>query len=353
MVMPILREIMPQSFTLSQLAKNLGVELRGDPNCVIHGISGLSIAQPGQITFFNDSKYRTTLASTKASAVVMKESDFERCPTNALISDDPYLTYAKLSKFFNTAFKPRAGVHSRASIADSAKIGADVSIAANVVIGENVLIGARSVIRPGCVIEDNVSLGEDCLLHPNVCVNEGVKIGSRVILHGGAVIGSDGFGNAHSKQKTWVKIYQLGTVIIGDDVEIGANTCVDRGALEDTIIEDGVRLDNLIQVGHNVHIGAHTAIAGCSAIAGSAKIGRYCMIGGSAAINGHISICDGVVIMGGSRVMKSVTQAGAYCSTSFPEMPASDWLRLVARVMKIESISDRLKLLEKGRTDEH
>ncbi|HYF97599.1 MAG TPA: UDP-3-O-(3-hydroxymyristoyl)glucosamine N-acyltransferase [Coxiellaceae bacterium] len=344
---------MPLSYTLDQLTTLLDAELRGDPVCVIQGIAPLAGAQSGQISFLNDAKYRTDLESTKASAVILKAEDAANCPTNALVCNDPYLAYAKLTKLFNTNLKPAAGIHPRASVAESAKIDPTASIGANCVIGEHVVIGARTQINAGTVIETGVEVGEDCLIHANVTINQAVKIGSRVILHSGAVLGSDGFGNAHSQQRTWVKIYQLGTVIVGNDVEIGANTCIDRGALENTVIDDGVRLDNLIQIGHNVHIGAHTAIAGCTAVAGSTKIGRYCMIGGSVAINGHITIGDGVVIAGASTIMRSISKSGMYSSSIFPELPSLSWVRLAARFMQLEDMAQRLKNLEKGKTNGH
>ncbi len=339
--------MMTQSYSLAQIAEKLQLELRGDANCLISGIAILASAQPGQISFLHDPKYRDALVTTKASAVVLRPDDAAGFKTNVLICANPYLAYAGLSKLFNNASPTALGIHRSAVVAESAKIAAEVSIGANCVIGENVVIGARSVIHPGTVIENNASLGEDCFIHANVSINEAVKIGSRVILHSGAVIGSDGFGNAHTKDRAWVKIYQLGSVIIGNDVEIGANTCIDRGALESTIIEDGVRLDNLIQIGHNVQIGAHTAIAGCTGIAGSTKVGRYCMIGGSVSINGHISICDGVVITGDSAVARSITHPGVY-SSGLPAAPAPVWKKAMIRLFQLDDMARRLKSLEKS-----
>jgi len=337
---------MPSHYTLSQLAEKLNAELKGDPNCIIEGVATLMQANPKQISFLNNPEYRADLAKTKASAVVLRAGDLEACSTNALICRDPYLAYAQLSALFDNASKPKPGIHPTAVIAASAKIDETASIGAECVIGEEVVIGAHSVLKPGVVVGDHASLGENCHIHAKVSIGERVKIGSRVIIHPGAVLGSDGFGNAHSPEKTWVKIYQLGSVIIGNDVEIGANTCIDRGALEDTVIEDGVRLDNLIQIAHNVRIGAHTAIAACTAIAGGTKIGRYCMVGGSVNFNGHISICDGVIITATSGVLKSIDTPGVYTSF-FHAQPSKIWKKLLIRFLQLDNIVDRLKTLEK------
>lgn len=339
---------MPSSYTLAELASLLDLKLQGDPNCVIEGLATLTYAKSGQISFLNSAEYRPDLAKTQASAVVLAEADLAACPTNALITPDPYFAYAKLTRLFNNASQVKPGIHPSCSIASSAEIDPSASIAAFCVIGEKVVIGANTRLGAGVTVGDQAELGEDCHLHPRVSIGERVKVGSRVIIHSGAVLGSDGFGFAHSKEKTWTKIYQLGSVTIGNDVEIGANTCIDRGALGNTVIEDGVKLDNLIHIAHNVRVGAHTAIAACTGIAGSVNIGRYCMIGGAVNMNGHITICDGVIITPTSGVLRSIDKPGLYTSF-FPAQPGQVWKRLLIRFLQIDNIVQRLKALEKGK----
>ncbi|MEI8054854.1 MAG: UDP-3-O-(3-hydroxymyristoyl)glucosamine N-acyltransferase [bacterium] len=303
------------SYTLQKLAKFLEAEFRGDPNCLITGIGSLDNATPGQISFLKDSRYTKYLAATEASAVIVRPEHAKQDSGNWIIADDPYLAYAKISGFFDDAPTVLPGIHPTA------------------IIGKNCEIEASASIGPYCVIGQGVVIGEKTRLYANVVLYHKVKIGKRCLLHSGVVVGSDGFGNANEKG-VWHKIHQLGTVIIGNDVEIGANTTIDRGAIGDTVIGDGVKLDNQIQIGHNVHIGAHTAIAGCTGIAGSTKIGRYCMIGGGVGITGHIEITDGVIISGKSAVGKSITKPGMYAS-SIPAMPFRTWGRILVRLAQL------------------
>lgn len=334
--------------TLQELALFLAAEFQGDSNCLITGIGSLDKAVPGQISFLNHSRYCKYLTTTKASAVIVKPEHTKSNFGNLLIVNDPYLAYAKISALFADRQEQVPGIHATALIGEECEISADVSIGAYCVIGRRVKIDKDTQIESGCVIGDGVTIGECARLCANVVVYHKVKIGKRALLHSGAVVGSDGFGNANEKG-VWRKIYQLGTVIVGDDVEIGANTTIDRGAIEDTIIADGVKLDNQIQVGHNVHIGAHTAIAGCVGIAGSTKIGRHCMIGGGVGINGHIEITDGVVITGKSAISKSITKPGIY-SSGIPAMPHRTWGRVLVRLAQLEDIVHRLKAMEKRKT---
>jgi UDP-3-O-[3-hydroxymyristoyl] glucosamine N-acyltransferase len=337
-------------YTLGDLADFLSANLQGDAKCVITGIAPLDKAISGQITFLENPSYRKYLTTTQASAVILTAEHAKHTAINVLVVPNPYLSYAKLSKLFDNAPKSVPGIHSTVVIGENCNIDSTVSIAPYCVIGNSVTIGKNVCIGAGSIIGDEAVISEDSILKSKVVLYHKVKIGKRVILHSGVVIGSDGFGNGNDKGK-WVKIYQLGSVILGDDVEVGANTTIDRGALEDTIIADGVKLDNQIQIGHNVCIGAHTAIAGCVGIAGSTKIGSYCMIGGGVGINGHIEIADKVVITGMSGISKSITESGIY-SSGIPVMPHRAWWRILARLAQIEKLNSRVSKLEKENNGE-
>ena len=333
------------SYTLKELATFLSAKFQGNPDCSITGIGSLDKALPGQISFLKDSHYHKYLTTTKASAVIVKPEHASQDFENFIIADDPYLAYAKISVLFDDTPKVLVGIHQTVVLGEDCEIGLGVSIGPYCVIGNRVKIGVNTRIEAGCVIGDDVEIGEQSRLCAKVVLYHKTKIGKGALLHSGVVIGSDGFGNANEKG-IWRKIYQLGTVIIGNDVEIGANTTIDRGAIGDTIIDDGVKLDNQIQIGHNVHIGAHTAIAGCVGIAGSTKIGRYCMIGGGVGINGHIEITDGVIITGKSAVGKSITKPGVY-SSGIPAMPQLSWGRVLVRLAQLEDLVRRLNAVEK------
>ena len=336
---------MAATYKLADLAATIAAELRGDGNCVITHLAPLDQAQTGSISFLENPSYKKYLETTNASAVIVTAQHAVLAKCAALITPNPYLAYAKVSALFDLVPEVPQGVHATALIGSESICGENVRIAAHCVIGKNVTIGKNVEINAHCVIADDVTIGDDSKLYPHVTVYHGVKIGQRTIIHGGAVIGADGFGMA-SDQGKWVKIHQLGTVIIGDDVEIGANTTIDRGALENTVIEDGVKIDNQVQIAHNVHIGAHTAIAGCVGIAGSAKIGKYCMIGGGAGINGHIELADRVIIAGMSGVGKTIDTPGVYAS-GIPAMPHRTWWRILARMSQLESLLQRVEALEK------
>jgi len=333
------------NFTLKKLAEALGAELRGNPECVITGISPIQNAKKGDICFLNNPYYKQYLATTQASAVVLSAQDADQCPLPVLVLKNPYLGFARLAHFFSRVPHFEPGIDASSQVAKSAQIDPTAYVGPYCKIGERSLIGAGSVIQAGTVLGDDVVLGENCCLYPQVTLYSRVKMGDRVILHSGVVIGSDGFGLAQNEKHEWVKIPQLGGVNVGHDVEIGANSCIDRGALEDTLIEDGVKIDNLVQVAHNVRIGAHTAIAGCVAIAGSANIGRYCMIGGGAGINGHITIADQTVITAMAGVMSSIEKPGYY--TGGPAQPHRRWKRVIAYFMQLDELAKRIKKLEK------
>ncbi|MDR1057367.1 MAG: UDP-3-O-(3-hydroxymyristoyl)glucosamine N-acyltransferase [Coxiellaceae bacterium] len=335
-----------KTYTLQSLAKFLKAEFYGDPNCIITGIGSLANARPGQISFLQNPHYSQYLATTNASAVIVKLEYFDKKNScGFILAQDPYLAYAKISILFDDTPKLPSGIHATAIVGENCDISNNVNIGPCCIVGNKVRIGEGTQIHANCVIGDEVTIGENTRLCANVTLYHKVKLGKRVLLHSGVVIGSDGFGNANDKG-IWHKIYQLGTVVIGNDVEIGANTTIDRGTIEDTIIEDGVRLDNLVQVGHNVHVGAHTAIAGCVGIAGSAKIGKYCMIGGGVGINGHIEIADRVIITGMTSVGKSILEPGGIYASAIPATPRRTWWRIIARIMQIEKVHN-LKILEK------
>jgi len=331
--------------TLADLAKLIGAELHGDANVAITGINTLTQAQAGQITFLDNARYRKYLADTKASAVILAKEELETCKTNALVVANPYLAYAKIAGLFERPHHSKPGIHPTVIIGENCNIHPSAGIRPYVVIGDGVTIAENVYIGSHCTIGDNVQIGADSRLWSNVTVCRETLIGERTIIHSGAVIGSDGFGNANDKGN-WVKVPQLGRVRIGNDVEIGANTTIDRGAIEDTIIEDNVRLDNQIQVAHNVHIGAHTAIAACTGIAGSTKIGKYCMIGGGAGITGHIELADKVMIGAMSGVSNSIQEPGIYTS-GFPVQPHRDWWKNIARFQQLDQMARKLQKLEK------
>jgi len=336
---------MKKQYSLDELARFLDAKLHGDASCVITAIAPIDEAHAGQLSFLENAKYRDALKVTQATAVIVRAEDVQHVPANALIVTDPYLAYAKLTSLFNDAPKAAAGIHSTAIIGQDCHIDPSASIGAYVVIGNGVTIAKDAIIGALAFIDDHVQIGAETCLHPRVVLYHRVTIGMRVIIHSGAVIGADGFGNANDRGR-WQKIYQLGAVAIGDDVEIGANTTIDRGALSDTIIANGVKLDNQIQIGHNVQIGESTAVAGCTGIAGSTVIGKHCMIGGGVGISGHIKIVDGVIITGMSGVPQSLEKPGIYSST-IPVAPQLTWWRVIMRLMKIDELAKRVKTLEK------
>ncbi|OGT30149.1 MAG: UDP-3-O-(3-hydroxymyristoyl)glucosamine N-acyltransferase [Gammaproteobacteria bacterium RIFCSPHIGHO2_12_FULL_35_23] len=328
---------------LIELAKLIDAKVIGDQECEITGIATLSEAKSGDISFFHNPKYKHQLQTTQASAVILSAKIAEICPTNALVVENPYYAYAKLANEF--AYKPvvQPGIHPTAIIGKNCQIAKSVSIAPYVVISDEVIIDENTSIGAGSVIGEGCKIGKDCQLAARVTLYHHVEIGDRVLIFSGAVLGSDGFGHANYEDK-WYKVSQLGRVIIEDDVEIGANTTIDRGALDDTRVGRGVKLDNQIQIGHNVQIGAHTIMAGCSGIAGSTKIGSYCMIGGGSCINGHIEIVDRVMITGMGAVISSIKQPGIY-SSGTGLLDNHEWKKSVIRFRQLDKMMRQLKKL--------
>ncbi len=333
------------TITLEQLAAHLSAQLNGNPECRITGIAPLDKAVVGQISFLSNPQYRSFLQTTQASAVVLSPKDAPLYTGNCLVMADPYLGYAKTATLFAPKPSVKTGIHPSAVIGEHSHIAPTASIGACCVIGDHVSIGEHTIVGSGCSIADHSTLGDHCLLYANVTLYHRVQIGHRTVLHSGVVIGSDGFGLVNDKG-SWYKIPQLGGVRVGDDVEIGANTTIDRGALEDTAIEDGVKIDNLVQIAHNVRIGAHTAIASGTGIAGSVDIGKHCMIGGDVGISGHLQITDGVILTARTEVGSSITERGVY-SSGMPSQPNLQWRKNIIRFYQLDDIARRLKKLEK------
>lgn len=330
--------------TLGQLAELIGGTVHGDRQCEIARVATLHSAGPGDISFLANRRYRKALSSTAAAAVIIAEADREYCPVNALIVADPYLGYARVATFLNPPPLCAKGRHSSACVSTHSHIHESAWIGPHCVVEEGVEIGVNVVVGPNCIILRNSIIGAGSRLVGNVTICHGVSIGKRVVIYPGVVIGGDGFGYA-KEGDAWIKVPQLGGVRIGDDVEIGANTTIDRGAIEDTVIEDGVKLDNQIQVGHNVRIGAHTAVAACAAIAGSARIGARCSIGGAVGIVGHTEIVDDVHITGMSFVANSIKEPGVY-SSGTPLEPTREWRKNYTRFHQLDDMARRLRAVE-------
>lgn len=331
--------------SLGELATSVGCELIGDPDATIDSVASLNNAHATSLSFLSNSSFSSQLPSTKAAAVVLRAQDADACPAAAFISDNPYATYARMAALICPEPDFNAGIHATAVVAESATIAASACIAACAVIGERTTIGANTYVGPGSVIGPDCELGDNCRLVANVSLVKRVSIGDRGVFHPGVVIGADGFGNAMTPEG-WLKVPQLGGVRIGNDVEIGANTTVDCGAIGDTVLADGVRIDNLCMIAHNVEIGEHTALAALTGIAGSTIIGKRCMFAGSSGAVGHIKVCDDVIVGGKSFLSKDVTEPGTYIA-SFPADNARSWAKQLARFRRLGNLIDRVKKLEK------
>ena len=332
-------------YRLGELAERIGAALRGDPEIVIERVAALASAGPRDITFLSNRRYRRYLEDTRAGAVILSPEFAGTYPVPALVLDDPYVGYARVAALLNPPAETVPGVAGSAVIDRRANVAADACVGAHCVIEAGASVGAGTSLAAGSFLGRCASIGPGGRIAARVVICEGVRIGARAIIHPGVVIGADGFGIAND-DGVWVKIPQLGGVRIGDDVEIGANTTIDRGALTDTVIEDGVKLDNLIQVGHNVHIGAHTAIAACTAIGGSARIGRRCSISGAVSIAGHLEIADDVHLTATSAVPNSIREAGVY-SSGMPIQENRAWRRNVARLRQLDEMARRLRAVER------
>ncbi|WPP02166.1 UDP-3-O-(3-hydroxymyristoyl)glucosamine N-acyltransferase [Pseudomonas sp. HR96] len=336
---------MTATMKLGQLAEFLGATLRGDAEKQITGLATLQEAGPSQLSFLANPQYRKYLTDAKAGAVLLKPADADSWAGDALVVPDPYLAYARLSHLFDPKPRAAAGVHPSAVIADDARVDASASIGPFVVVESGAVIGAGTTIGAHCFIGARCVIGDGGWLAPRVTLYHDVRIGQRVVVQSGAVLGGEGFGFANEKG-VWQKIAQIGGVSIGDDVEIGVNTAIDRGALADTVIGNGVKLDNQIQIAHNVQIGDHTAMAACVGISGSAKIGRHCTLAGGVGLVGHIEICDNVFISGMTMVTRSITEPGAYSSGTAMQ-PIADWRKSAARIRQLDDMYRRLQQVEK------
>ena len=332
-----------KKYRLAQIVERFGGEILGSPQTQVSQVATLQSAGADQISFLAHGKYRKQLSGTRAGAVILGRPDCDLTQRPRIVCDDPYLYFAKVSALFNPPHKVEPGVHKTAVIERGTRVPASASIGAGAYLGRGVKLGAGVAIGPGCHIGDSVQIGAASRLHARVTIYPGCQLGVRTLVHSGAVIGADGFGIALDAG-AWRKIPQIGRVLIGDDVEIGANTCIDRGALEDTVLEDGVKLDNLIQIGHNVRIGAHTAIAGCAGISGSTHVGRHCMIGGGVVVVGHLEIADCVVIQAAALVTKSIRQAGTY--GGHPAEDSRNWARNIALLRHLEKLRERVAQIE-------
>ena len=342
--------------TLGELAGKIGGELRkGDPACRISAVATLQHAGEGDISFLANKGYRRFLPETRASAVILAADEADACPTAAIVLDNPYAGYARAAALLVPPLPDRQGIHPHASVDPDSRVDPAAWIGPCCSIAAGAVIHAGVQLEAGCHVGAGSVIGANCRLGANVVVCHDVSIGERVTIAPGAVIGSDGFGLAKDQGK-WINVPQLGSVRIGNDVDIGANTTIDRGALEDTILEEGVRLDNQIQVAHNVFIGAHTAIAGCVGISGSARIGRHCLIGGGVGIVGHLEITDNVVVTGMTMVTRSIREPGVY-SSGVPAQDNESWNRNYARLRRLDKLARRVQRLERllasSRVEEH
>jgi UDP-3-O-[3-hydroxymyristoyl] glucosamine N-acyltransferase len=335
----------PSSFSLGEIVERLGGEVIGDPKTTVRRVAPLESATPDSITFLADERYASRLGKSRAGAVIVGESARPATGIPRVVCADPHAYFARVSELFNPPREVCPGSHPSAVIDASAVISPGAQIGPLAVIGRNVEIGEGSKIGASCCVGNNTRIGRHARLEANVTIYHGCTIGDRVIVHSGVVIGADGFGLAMEHGR-WIKVPQIGGVVIGNDVEIGANTTIDRGALEDTVIEEGVKLDNQIQIGHNVRIGAHTAIAACTGIAGSVKIGRHCRIGGAAGIAGHIVITDHVDISGYTAVTKSIDRPGRY-SGLYGFEPHARWRKNAVQLRHLGKLAERVRALEK------
>jgi UDP-3-O-[3-hydroxymyristoyl] glucosamine N-acyltransferase len=330
-------------FTLDEIVSRFGGELIGDGSLRVVQVATLDNAGPADLAFLANPKYRKQLKSSRAGAVVLASANASACDLPRIVSENPYVYYARVAQLLNPLPQVPPGIHPSAVV--ETELDPSISVAAGAYVGKGVRIGRNCVIGPGSILGDGAVLGEQSRLYGNVTIYPGCTVGMRAIIHSGAVIGADGFGIAREADGSWTKIPQIGRVVIGDDVEIGANTTIDRGALDDTVIEDGVKLDNQIQIGHNVRVGAHTAMAGCVGVAGSARIGRRCTVGGGAVILGHLTIADDVNISAATLVTKSIDKPGTYTG-AMPAEPHRDWLRNAAHLRHLDAMAERIRALE-------
>lgn len=331
---------------LAELAVRFGCELRGDPDASIDRVASLQEGGPGSLAFLANPRYRRHLAATRATAVVLDASTAGACPVAALVTPNPYATYARIAQLLHPEPPLAAGRHPSAVVEDGAEVDDTAYVGALAFVAAGAVIGPRVLVGPGSVVLSGARIGADTRLVARVTICERVRIGVRCMLHPGSVLGADGFGHAQDVGG-YVRVPQVGSVTVGDDVEVGANTTIDRGAIGDTVIGDGVKIDNQVQVGHNVRIGEHTVIAACSGVSGSAVIGRRCMLGGMVGVVGHLEICDDVAITGRTMVSSSIRRPGMY-SSGLPADDARRFRRNAARFQHLDELAKRVRRLEGG-----
>ena len=331
--------------SLKALAEISGASLRGDPEREINGVATLQDAGPGAITFLANQRYKGYIKDTRASAVILSAEFADDCPVDCLISDNPYLAHARVLAALYPHPRRAAGVDSSSCVDPSARVASTASIGPLCFIGKDVVIEEHVEIGPGCVLLDRVYIGAGSRLVASVTLATDTRLGERCLIHPGAVIGSDGFGMAND-HGAWVKVPQIGRAILGDDVEVGSCTSVDRGAIGDTVLADGVKLDSQVHVAHNVQIGPHSAFAGCSAVAGSSKIGAYCTLAGGAGVNGHVELADHVHVSATTSVTRSIRKPGVYTAT-VPAMEHAVWSKNFARLRRLDEMVRRVQKLER------
>jgi len=331
-------------YSLRDIAARYGGEIVGNPDTRVHQVATLDHGGPGTIAFLANERYLSQLKTTRAAAVIVGASARDATALPRIVCDNPYLYFARVATLLNPEPAPQPGVHATAVVDAGAKLGSGVEIGPHVIVGAGAVIGDGCVIGAGCYVGEETHIGTASRLFPHVTIYHRCVIGARVRLHSGVIIGADGFGLAPDADR-WFKIPQIGRVVIGDDVEIGAGTTVDRGAIEDTVIEEGVKLDNLIMIAHNVRIGAHTAIAACAGVAGSARVGRYCRIGGSSGIAGHITLADHVEISAHTIITRSIDKAGTYTG-AYPFEANREWRKNAAQLRHLNELAQRLRALE-------
>lgn len=333
------------SLSLATIAEKVGATVQGDASVVITGVAPIEAGKAGCIGFLANRKYQSHLATTALSAVIVAPAMAEACEKPALVHANPYATYARVAQLYDNAPRPAAGVSEFAHVDPSATVAASAAIGPGAVISAGVVIGERSIVGANSVIGENTVIGDDCRIYPNATIYFGVTMGSQVIIHSNTVIGADGFGFAPDNG-LWEKIPQMGGVTLGHNVEVGSGTTIDRGALNDTVLEDHVKIDNQVQIGHNARIGRATVIAGCSAIAGSATIGANCMLGGGTGVSGHLTICDGSIVTGGTNILTSIRKPGSY-SAGVQHDDTGAWLKNAARFKQLDKMARRISQLEK------
>lgn len=343
------------SFTLAEIAEavrsetDTEVQIHGDSSTQISGLGSLAAAEPGQISHLSSPNYQHLLPDTQASAVILKQSDVENCPSAGLIVANPYLTFARVSQLFKVEDGLEGGIHPSAVIDPTAVVAPSASVGPNVVVGRGTTVDAGVQIFPNCVIGNDCRIGAQTTLRAGVTLYSDVKIGERCVIHSGVILGADGFGFTPNEQGRWQGIAQVGGVSVGSDVSIGANTCIDRGAIDDTVVEDGVQIDNLVQIGHNCKIGAHTLLCGVVALAGSTTIGKHCVFAGRAGAGGDlpVDVCDGVIVSSCTVISQSVDKPGVY-SGSMLFTEHNKWRRNALRLSGLDDLFKRVKKLEKG-----